>query len=101
MKKKPSVIIAGLKLEMRKVLICAARVWKARGQELTVTSGLDGAHSPGSLHPYGYALDLRSRHFTENEKAEIGEELRVELGDKYDVIVHPTHIHVEYDAIIH
>ncbi len=100
MKGKNGVVLLGLKLEMRKVLIEADKVWKAHGQELTITSGLDGIHSPGSLHPYGYALDLRTRYFDKAEYTTIAAELRAALGDKYDVIVHYTHIHIEYDEIL-
>lgn len=100
MKAKSGVIIAGLKLEMRKVLVNADKVWKAHGQELVITSGMDGVHSPGSLHPYGYALDLRTRYFDSAEHKSIAAELRAELGNKYNVVVHSTHIHTEYDAIL-
>lgn len=100
MKTKPGVIIAGLKIEMRKVLMVADKIWKEHGQELVITSGLDGVHSPGSLHPYGYALDLRSRYFVKARCPLVVVDLKEQLGNDYDVIVHSTHIHVEYDAIL-
>ncbi len=100
MKVKSGVKLAGLKLEMRKVLVEADKLWKAHNQELVVTSTLDGVHSAGSLHPYGYAVDLRTRYFDTAEYNVLAGELRLMLGDKYDVIVHYSHIHVEYDAIL-
>ena len=33
-----------------------------------ITETLGGEHSAGSLHYYGYAVDLRIRYFTESEK---------------------------------
>jgi len=90
----------GLQLEMRKVLIKADRIWKQKGQTLVVTSTTDGVHSPESLHPYGYAVDLRTRYFDIADHGHIAFLLERQLGNKYDVIVHKTHIHVEYDAII-
>ena len=100
MKAKKGVIIAGLKLEMRKVLIAADKIWKEHDQELVITSGMDSVHSPGSLHPYGYALDLRTRYFDGFEVEQVEKKLSAQLGNKYDVVRHSTHIHVEYDAIL-
>ena len=100
MKVKEGVTLAGLKIEMRPVLICADKIWKENGQELVITEALGGVHSPGSLHPYGYALDKRTRYFKKEGQVEkVAQKLRDHLGSKYDVIVHSTHIHVEYDAV--
>ena len=100
MKFKDDVIITGLQLQMRKVLIVADKIWKEHGQELVVTSALDGTHSAGSLHYYGYALDFRSRYFSEEDKIIVSNKLRKRLGSDYDIIVHKTHIHVEYNRIL-
>lgn len=97
MKQKEGVILAGLQIEMRPVLVQAKDVWLRLGQELVVTSGLEGEHSAGSLHYYGYAVDLRTRYFTDVEKREAYDYLVARLGVTYDVIWKPTHIHVEYD----
>ena len=97
MKIKEGVSLIGLKIEMRKVLMVASALWKQNGQELVITAGTDGVHSPSSMHYYGYALDFRSRYFTEEQKKEIVQSLRILLGDLYDVVEHSTHIHVEYD----
>jgi len=98
LKIKDGVILQGLQLPMRQVLIVADKIWKKYGQELVVTAGLDGVHSAGSLHPFGYAIDLRNRYFTEAQKKEVEFELRMKLPSEYDVIRHSTHIHVEYDT---
>ena len=94
---KEGVQLHGLKIEMRTALMTAARIWKQFGQELVVTSALDGTHAACSLHYYGYALDFRSRYFTEEEKTEVINLLRKKLPKEFEVISHPTHIHVEYD----
>ncbi len=97
MKIKAGAILAGLNIKMRLVLICANNIWSEEGEELWITGGLDGTHSAGSLHYYGFALDLRSRDFTEKQKLRVIEKLRYALGKDYDVVSHTTHIHVEYD----
>ncbi len=100
MKTKQGVVLAGLQFPMRIVLIKAASIWEQNGQELVITSTLDGVHSPGSLHPYGYAVDLRTRYFERLVAIQVEFELQNALSVEYDVILHKTHIHVEYDLII-
>ena len=86
---------------MRLCLIQADLIWQLQGQELVVTSGTEGEHSAGSLHYYGYALDFRTNYFNYEETESVYNSLLNALQDKgYDVILHPTHIHVEYHAII-
>lgn len=103
MKLKDGVSLAGLSLAMRPVLMAAAKIWADNGQELVVTSGLDGVHAASSLHYYGYALDFRTRYFEENTKLlvlrQLSDELRKYHND-YRVISHDTHIHVEYRQVI-
>lgn len=100
MKIKLGANIQGLKLEMRRVLVDADSIWKYLGQELVITSGLDGTHSAGSLHYYGYAVDLRTNYFNEEEKLEAVRMLKESLPHKYDVILEQTHIHVEYNILL-
>lgn len=99
MKFKEGVSGFGLQIEMRKALMYCDTLWKKFGQELVITSTVDGSHSAGSLHYYGYAFDCRINYFTEDQKKEIYERMIEELPGEYDVILHSTHIHVEYDAI--
>ena len=97
MKIKTEVILQGLQIEMRKVLKIADEEYKKVGQELVITSALDGVHSAGSYHPFGYAIDIRTNFFIEEEKQLMAERLRERLGGDYDVVVESTHIHIEYD----
>lgn len=94
---KGGVNIQGLDIKIRPAMIAADNVWKRYNQELVITSGLEGTHSAGSLHYYGLALDLRSRDFEEGTKRYVAESLQAELGSDFDVILHRSHIHVEYD----
>jgi len=100
MKIKRGATIAGLDIRMRPVLIAADELWREHGEEVAITSGLDGTHSAGSLHYYGLAVDCRTRYFT--NPGVTATELQHRLDKKhgsgvYDVIYHKNHIHVEYD----
>lgn len=95
---KEGVVLAGLQIEMRPVLKHANEVWKKHGQELAVTSGLEGTHSAGSYHYFGYALDLRTRYFSTTERHSVLYELKQLLGGKYTVLLESTHIHAQYNA---
>ncbi len=96
---KEGATIQGLDIEMRPVLIVADKIWSKYGQELVITSGLDGTHSAGSLHYYGRALDFRTHYFTDQQEIDsVFMELVAGLdGAKFDFLKHSTHIHVEYD----
>jgi len=99
---KKGVIIAGLDIKMRQVLITAERIYKEYGRKegVTITSGLDGCHSAGSYHPYGYALDFRTHYFGQETQKEVAGMIRRYLKDidpAYDVVLESDHLHCEYD----
>ncbi len=95
--KDDTVNVWGLQLEMRIVLFEADRLWTKYGQELVITSARDFLHSAGSLHYYGLAIDFRTRDFPKNQHEDIKVDLELSLGPDYDVVLHSSHIHVEYD----
>ena len=95
--KDDTVNIWGLKVEMKPALALADKILERFDRELVVTSGRDGIHSPGSYHYYGYAVDIRSREITYDQKYYMCQEMRKRLGEYYDVVAHKTHIHIEYD----
>jgi len=97
MKIKEGVIMQGLQLPMRKVLKKAALLWRNQREELVITSALDGTHSAGSYHYYGYALDLRTRYFTTTVSAELAKTLQFQLGEAYTVLFEGNHIHVQFN----
>jgi len=94
---KDGVVLTGTKPEIMAVLHPACLIWRNHGQELVITAGTDGVHMEGSLHYKGLALDFRTRYFGLDQSFEVASELRKELGDDYDVILHSSHCHVEYD----
>lgn len=67
------------------------------GRDAIITAGTDGQHMAGSLHYRGRALDVRTRDLTPAKKQELRDALARGLGPGWDVIVEPTHIHIEYD----
>lgn len=97
MKIKDGANLQGMDIRIRPALVKAGIIWWKFGHELVVTCGLDGAHSSGSLHYYGLAVDLRSRYFNTVQVTKIVSELANSLGPDFDVIRHKSHIHVEYD----
>ena len=68
-------------------------------QEITITSILDGKHKEGSKHYKGDAFDMRtwSSIFTGNKLPIFISNLIENLGKNYDVVLHNTHLHVEFD----
>lgn len=69
-----------------------------------ITSLRDSEHGSHSLHyggPIGdvriQACDVRTRNLTEAEQRVAVMQLRKYLGEAYDVVPEPTHIHIEYD----
>ena len=101
MKIKSGASIQGLDILMRPVLIEASAIWGNHGHELVITSGNENvAHGSGSLHPYGLALDFRTRYFTTEEKSKVFIALTGKLrmiSINYDVVLEKDHMHVEYD----
>ena len=94
MKIKEGVIMQGLNICMREVLIAAEKIWDELGEELVVTSALEGQHSAGSMHFYGYALDFRTRYFSEFEAQQAFVRLTEALPG-FIVVLEETHIHVQ------
>ena len=68
-----------------------------------VTSGADGRHMEGSLHPDGKALDFRGRNITVSQGQAWASRVGGVLGRDYDVQFETSrdpsrnHLHVEYD----
>ena len=79
-------------------IVIAHGVYRGMGKDdLTVTSLRDGEHMVGSLHYQGLAVDVRIWDFTTDELPELCTQLRAALGPNYDVVLHRSHIHIEYD----
>ena len=72
------------------------------GLTLVITSGTDGRHGYGSLHPKGHALDFRTKTLTDADRAAVISRLQQRLGKHYDVILEDVgnaneHGHAEWD----
>lgn len=79
-----------------KAIVEADKLWDEYGQQLVVTSLMEGEHSEDSKHYVGKAADFRIRYFTAKEKKEVARELGERLGRAYFVLLERTHIHVHY-----
>lgn len=90
----PYFVATGLQSEMTIAITVLDGVTRIHKVEATLTSGVDRSHSWKSLHYVGYAVD-----FTINNKGIrvlFADDLREVLGPLYDVVLEPSHIHIEY-----
>lgn len=94
---KKGVKAAGLKPEILLAIQEAREILREFNVDLVITALLDGEHMVGSLHYKGLAFDMRTKHLLKPDRAVVAARLRVALGPEYDVVLHKTHIHVEYD----
>lgn len=92
MRLKPGVRLLGLRPEMWAVVLAARELW----HPVTLTSAVEGTHSPGSHHYKGYALDLRT-HGLSVEPQDARQMLQEALGGDFQVILEEDHLHVEFD----
>jgi hypothetical protein len=91
---KAGVDISRLRPPIRKKLNeIARRVWDIEQKELVITSTYEGNHSEGSLHYANLAVDIQR---TANGIT-VTSDLIGKLGDDYDIVLEPDHIHIEYD----
>lgn len=82
---------------------------KSFGKEGVLTSGLRPGRSPGirksdtttSLHPLGYAVDLRGKHLSTSERVTIDAILKKFEVFGFQVIYYTdtNHWHVEWDRV--
>lgn len=88
--------------------VASALHQKLFGINTVITSLLDGHHNDGSLHPTGYAADLRTLGLQPGERQTWFDALRLELeGMGFDVVweggtgataaTTAAHIHIEFD----
>lgn len=93
---KPGVRVVGVRQEIVLAITIAHSVFAAHGYTCTVTSIVDGQHSAKSLHYPGCAFDARTRHLADGLAETIANELSEALGVDYDVVLEPTHLHIEF-----
>lgn len=84
-------------------LAIAEQAFEFHHYDCVVTSGDEGQHSIGSLHPLGLAADLRSKHIaSQTIKNSILQMLKTSFDKQFDVILEHygeenEHYHIEYD----
>lgn len=79
------------------VMVAASIYEKLGADQFVITSGSDGKHRINSKHYEGDAFDCRIWTLPEGHREVAAELIRGALGDDFDVLFKPTHIHVEYD----
>jgi hypothetical protein len=98
-KKKRGVVVKGLKVPMIKPMQLAHDLYQLAGVNLVLSVGI-AKRKNKSLHPLGYAIDIRTRDLTNSQKSIIFAILVRQLGNDYDVIMYDTHIHIEYQRVL-
>ena len=94
---KKGVKARGVRPEIVLAIQEAREVYRDLDAELVITSLLDSKHMKDSLHYNGLAVDLRTRHLSQADRATAAARLRLVLGPEYDVVRESEHIHVEHE----
>lgn len=96
---KEGVDLRGIKPQMAIAYTIACGVYAKHGSigMCVITSASDGVHGPNSLHYKGLALDLRTRNLIPAMVPLIHRDLKLALGDQFDVVLEDDHFHCEFD----
>ena len=70
---------------------CLGRIHDHYNKDLFITAIRDGNHMSGSLHYNGNAFDFRLKSYMTKP------DLKRICGKDFDVVMHPSHVHIEYD----
>jgi len=98
---KKGITFKGVKPEIAVAIPIAATVVESLGGRFVITSlsGGEDWRSPRSLHPRGYAFDIRIWDFPSLEsQRNLVRALQDALGDEFDVVLESDHIHIEFDS---
>lgn len=104
MKIKEGVRVHGFQAPILIALMAWQDICRKHSIEARITGGLEGKHSPGSLHYVGLACDVSRHEFDAVNKLQTAvTELRVNLngtempGDgDYDIVIEASHVHIEF-----
>lgn len=94
--KSDNVSLQSLAPQLVLALMISNEVYNEYGVEMVLTSANDSAHSVTSLHYSGNAVDLRTFTLDENVHQEVRDKIKDKLNQDFDVVLEPTHIHLEY-----
>ena len=96
MKVKEGVSLLNLQPQIVFAMQVADGVYSEYGYEMVITCvWREGGKS--SLHPYGYAFDIRSNNIDNSSVSAVWHKLAQNLGNEFDVVLERDHIHVEWD----
>lgn len=87
----------GIQPETTVGMMIVDSVYKSMNTELIVTAITDGKHMQKSLHYEGFAFDCRTHMFTQAQKIILERNVKGALGAEWDVVMHRTHMHCEFD----
>ena len=90
---KSCATIINLNPSMRPALIGCQKVFDKHNTDFVITCGLDSTHSAGSLHYYGFAIDVRTRDLGDKLQ-DCFQDLSDELSG-FDVVLESNHFHIE------
>lgn len=79
------------------IMITQALYIEWKYTDFVITSIKDGVHMKDSLHYSGKAFDFRFWNIPDIMRSRFVQELKVRLGQDYDVVLEVDHIHVEFD----
>jgi len=91
---KAGVDISRLHREIRRSMSPVSKILAAYGTEFIITSTYEGNHGEGSLHYGDDAYDCKG---PTKQRDECVNDIKLELGDNYDVVDERDHIHIEWD----
>lgn len=103
--KDHTIVYKGFHPEMLFALGIGDRAFADENMDCIITAGQDGAHNPGSLHPLGLAVDIRSRDCTTEQRDRIFAKLQRLEDYGFDVIYEKdgatamttaVHFHIEF-----
>jgi len=77
-------------------MIAVNQAFQESGEDCVITAMMDGVHSRNSLHYAGNAVDFRTRDLRPKILNDIVKRIKASLNEHYDVILHDTHLHVEF-----
>lgn len=93
---KAGVRVFGLRPEILLAVIITQGVYDQFGAELVLTAGIDGAHTEGSFHYSGCAVDFRTNNLKPGEPETVLKLLQARLGPDYFVQLEGDHIHCQF-----
>lgn len=79
------------------ILWAVSSIYAKYDKDCVLTSGIEGKHGWSSEHFKGDAFDFRTRNLPPGVPAKVAQEVRSALGEEFDIVLHETHLHVEYD----